>query len=85
MGAGDGFGAPLDLQLIEDIPVVALDRAQGQEEPFADLPVRAACRDEAQDVLLKIAAIIESHGAEIAYPTRTVVLEPEPEPASSAP
>ncbi|TNF90521.1 MAG: mechanosensitive ion channel family protein [Gammaproteobacteria bacterium] len=34
-----------------------------------------------QDVLLKIAAIIESHGAEIAFPTRTVVLEPEPDAA----
>lgn len=29
-----------------------------------------------QDVLLKIAAIIESRGAEIAFPTRTVHLEP---------
>lgn len=31
-----------------------------------------------QDVLLKIARIIDSHGAEIAFPTRTVVFE-EPE------
>lgn len=29
-----------------------------------------------QDVLLKIAAIIESHGAEIAFPTRTLHIEP---------
>ena len=29
-----------------------------------------------QDVLLKIAAIIQAHGAEIAFPTRTVHLEP---------
>jgi MscS family membrane protein len=34
-----------------------------------------------QDVLLKIAAIIESHGAEIAFPTRTLHIEP---PAESA-
>ena len=36
-----------------------------------------------QDVLLKIAAIIEGHGAEIAFPTRTVHLAAEPaeEPA----
>ncbi|MFO7541539.1 MAG: mechanosensitive ion channel family protein [Thiobacillus sp.] len=29
-----------------------------------------------QDVLLKVAAIIESHGAEIAFPTRTLHIEP---------
>lgn len=33
-----------------------------------------------QDVLLQIAAIIESHGAEIAFPTRTVHLQAEPDP-----
>ena len=33
-----------------------------------------------QDVLLKIAGIIAGHGAEIAYPTQTVFIEPEPEP-----
>ncbi len=31
-----------------------------------------------QDVLLKMAAIIDAHGAEIAFPTRTVHLEGEP-------
>lgn len=35
-----------------------------------------------QDVLLKIARIIDDHGAEIAFPTRTVVLEAA-EPAAS--
>lgn len=35
-----------------------------------------------QDVLLKIARIIDSHGAEIAFPTRTVVFE-EPEAVES--
>lgn len=37
-----------------------------------------------QDVLLKIAEIVAKHGAEIAFPTRTVVLEnaEAPEPAS---
>jgi MscS family membrane protein len=35
-----------------------------------------------QDVLLRIAGIIESHGAEIAFPTRTVVFE-EPEAAEA--
>jgi MscS family membrane protein len=33
-----------------------------------------------QDVLLKIAAIIAQHGAEIAFPTQTLLIEPEPEP-----
>ncbi|MDZ7825599.1 MAG: mechanosensitive ion channel family protein [Gammaproteobacteria bacterium] len=36
-----------------------------------------------QDVLLRIAAIIRDHGAEVAFPTRTLHLEP-PEPESSA-
>ncbi|MGE0623288.1 MAG: mechanosensitive ion channel family protein [Pseudomonadales bacterium] len=38
-----------------------------------------------EDVLLRIARIIDSHGAEIAFPTRTVVVESgdEPEPAAS--
>lgn len=31
-----------------------------------------------QDVLLQIASIIEAHGAEIAFPTRTLMLEGEP-------
>ena len=36
-----------------------------------------------QDVLLRILQIIESHGAEVAFPTRTVLLNPpEPEPHS---
>lgn len=34
-----------------------------------------------QDVLLKIAAIIEGHGAEIAFPTQTLHVQPEPDPA----
>ncbi len=35
-----------------------------------------------EDVLLKIAAIVESHGAEIAFPTRTVHLVESPQPES---
>jgi len=31
-----------------------------------------------QDVLLKVAAIIQAHGAEIAFPTRTLHIEPGP-------
>lgn len=32
-----------------------------------------------QDIMLKILAIIHSHGADVAFPTRTVLLENEPE------
>ena len=32
-----------------------------------------------QDVLLKIAGIIEAHGAEIAFPTRTLHIESGPD------
>jgi MscS family membrane protein len=34
-----------------------------------------------QDVLLQIAAIIAQHGAEIAFPTQTLLVNPEPGPA----
>jgi len=37
-----------------------------------------------QDVLLKIASIIEGHGAEIAFPTQTLMLEGEPPDLSPA-
>jgi MscS family membrane protein len=33
-----------------------------------------------QDVLLQVLAIIANHGAEVAFPTRTLLLEGEPEP-----
>ena len=35
-----------------------------------------------QDVLLRVAEIIERHGAEIAFPTRTLHIDPEPDPSS---
>ena len=38
-GAGDSFRASLYLQLVEDSPVMPLDRVQGEEESFADLVV----------------------------------------------
>jgi len=38
-----------------------------------------------QDVLLKILAIIDQHGAEVAFPTRTVLLNPaEPDPGAGS-
>ena len=39
-GTGDRFGAPLDLQFVEDFPVVPFHRVQGQEEPLANLLIR---------------------------------------------
>ena len=53
---------------------------------FTRTTVWAEYHEIKQDVLLKIAAIIEGHGAEIAFPTRTIVLDAEPEmlPEASA-
>lgn len=52
---------------------------------FTRTTVWAEYHEIKQDVLLKIAAIIAGHGAEIAFPTRTIqlVAEPEPVPAGS--
>ena len=38
-----------------------------------------------QDVLLRIAQIVEDHGAEMAFPTRTVLLHAEPDPSATRP
>ena len=39
-GARDSFGAPLDLEFAKDLPIVSLDRVQGEEEPLANLVIR---------------------------------------------
>jgi len=44
-GAGNRFGAPLDLQLVKDDAGVSLDRAQGEEKPFADFTIRESFGD----------------------------------------
>ncbi len=50
---------------------------------FTRTTVWAEYHEIKQDVLLKIAGIIEAHGAEVAFPTRTVLLEePEAVPAT---
>ncbi len=36
-GTGDGFCTPLDLELTEDIPIVPLDRTDGEEKSFSNL------------------------------------------------
>ena len=48
-GACDRFGAPQDLELVEDLPIVPLDRVQGEEQPLADLLIREALSDEVED------------------------------------
>ncbi len=52
---------------------------------FTRTTVWAEYHEIKQDVLLRIAAIIEEHGAEIAYPTSTVHLAPEPMEPAAAP
>ncbi len=39
-GAGYSFGAPLNLQLAKDIPIVPFNRTQGEEKPLANLTIR---------------------------------------------
>jgi len=39
-GTRYGFGAPLDLELAVDIPIVPFDSAYGQEKPLANLTIR---------------------------------------------
>ena len=56
---GDRLGPPLDLQLVEEHPVVPLDRVHGQEQPVADLLVREALADQPQDVQLALAQGLE--------------------------
>jgi MscS family membrane protein len=45
---------------------------------FTKTTVWAEFHEIKQDVLLRIAAIIDGHGAEIAYPTQTLHIAPEP-------
>ena len=45
-GAGDGFGAPLNLQFAIDIAIVPFDRVQGEEKPLADLTIRESLGNE---------------------------------------
>ena len=58
-GAGDGFGAALHLEFVEDAAVVPFDGVQGQEKPFADLPFRESPGDQHQDFQLATAQRLE--------------------------
>ncbi len=39
-GAGDGFGATLNLQFVKNLAVMPFDRVQGEEKPLAYLSIR---------------------------------------------
>jgi hypothetical protein len=49
-GARDSFGAPLDLEFAKDLPIVSLDRVQGEEEPLANLVIGESFSDEPEDL-----------------------------------
>ena len=76
--------APLVSELIAQIKDLSHEhRAQSLDffiYTFTKTTVWAEYHEIKQDVLLKIADIIRTHGAEIAFPTRTVeLIQPEPE------
>ena len=54
-GAGDGFGAPLNLQFVEDFAVMPFDRVQGEEKSLADLTIRESLGNELQYFYLALA------------------------------
>ena len=49
-GARYRFGAPPNLELAKDVPVVSFDGNDGKEKPLADLTVRESLGDEVQDL-----------------------------------
>jgi hypothetical protein len=48
-GARYRFGAPSNLELTKDVPVVPFDGNQGEEKPLANLSIREPLGDESQD------------------------------------
>ncbi len=47
-GACHSFGAPLDLEFAEDLPIVSFHRVQGEEEPLSNFVVRESFINEAE-------------------------------------
>ena len=45
-GAGDGFGAALNLQFVKNLAVMPFDRVQGKEQPLANLSIRESLGDQ---------------------------------------
>src|SRR5438309_9478047 len=51
-GTCDRFGAPLDLEFAKDSPIVSFHRAQGEEQPLANLLIRESGSHEVEDFQL---------------------------------
>ena len=49
-GACHSFGAPLDLEFAEDLPIVSFHRVQGEEEPLANLVIGESLSNEPEDL-----------------------------------
>src|SRR3977135_2818198 len=54
-GACHSFGAPLDLEFAEDLPIVSFHRVQGEEEPLTNFVVGKSLTDEAENFQLALA------------------------------
>ena len=54
-GARYRFGAPSNLELAKDVPVVSFDGNHGEEKPLADLTVRESLGNELQYFQLALA------------------------------
>ena len=50
VGAGGGFNAVVDVELMEDVADVDADRLGAQEQQLGDLPVSAAVRQVTEDL-----------------------------------
>jgi hypothetical protein len=48
-GTCDRFGAPLDLELAKDFPIVSFHRVQGEEQPLAHLLIGESLSHEVED------------------------------------
>jgi len=49
LGACHSFGAPLDLEFAEDLPIVSFHRVQGEEEPLSNFVIPESLTYEAED------------------------------------
>src|SRR4051812_47086646 len=58
----DQLGPRGDVELLEDLPQVVVDRPRAQEELGRDLPVRRALADEAGDLQLLRCELVGSAG-----------------------
>jgi hypothetical protein len=48
-GTSDRFGAPLNLELAKDAPIVSFHRIQGKDQPLANFLVRKSLCDKMED------------------------------------